>query len=422
MAYVGACRRSAWRAVAAIAVAAVAVTACSSGDDGGQDAGSGDDAGDTGERGGAPAEEELPEAYRDHRSEVYADDAHWLCRPGMEDDLCVGEDLDATAVAADGTIEPVPFERAADPPVDCFYVYPTVSQDPGLSADLEPAANQEVWVVRNQAARLTGACRVFAPVYRQGTLGAIDDSLPREERLAAFRGAYEDVLDAFRHYVANESDGRGFVLVGHSQGAGLLRELVAQEIDGDPALRRRMVSALLIGTAVEVPRGEVVGATFDDVPLCEAEDQVGCVVSYATFPADDPPGADARFGRTEEPGLQVACVNPGAPGGGPATLTPYFPTEIPEGSLAGAGAAESIERLERLETGWVTLPDYVEAECVEREGASYLAATIGAAEGDVRGTEVGGALPGWGLHLVDVNIAMGDLVDLVVAQGLAYAG
>jgi hypothetical protein len=67
-----------------MAMAAVAVTACSSGNDSGEDAGSGQDAGDTGERGGAPAEEELPEAYRDHRSEVYADDAHWLCRPGME--------------------------------------------------------------------------------------------------------------------------------------------------------------------------------------------------------------------------------------------------------------------------------------------------------------------------------------------------
>ena len=111
------------------------------------------------------------------------------------------------------------------------------------------------------------------------------------------------------------------------------------------------------------------------------------------------------------------------PSGGNATLSPYFPTAIPEGALAGAGATESIGRLADIPTGWVTMPDYVEAECVERDGAGYLEATIGGGEGDVRGTTVGGVLgPGWGLHLVDVNLAMGDLVDLVGAQGRAYTG
>jgi hypothetical protein len=48
--------------------------------------------------------------------------------------------------------------------------------------------------------------------------------------------------------------------------------------------------------------------------------------------------------------------------------------------------------------------------------------TIGGG-GDERGTDVGGQIsPDWGLHLVDVNIAMGNLVDLVASQGQAYAG
>jgi Protein of unknown function (DUF3089) len=425
MAYRGTSRGPAWRAAAVVVLAAMTAVACSSGDDGddgaGADDGTASDAAATTD-GTAATEAPLPDAYVEHESEVYGDDAHWLCRPGMVDDVCVAEDLDATAIDAEAAVEPVPFERAEDPPVDCFYVYPTVSQDPGLSADLEPAENQEVWVVRNQAARLTASCRVFAPVYRQATISAIGDDRPEAERRAAFEQAYADVVDAFRYYVPNESDGRGVVLVGHSQGAGILRRLVADEVDGEPALRARMVSALLIGTAVEVPAGEVVGGTFDEVPLCEASDQLACVVSYATFPADDPPGPDARFGRTDEEGLRVACVNPAAPEGGPATLSPYFPTAIPEGALAGAGATESVGRLADIETGWVTMPDYVEAECVERDGAGYLAATIGGGD-DVRGTTVGGVLgPGWGLHLVDVNLAMGDLVDLVADQGRAYTG
>ena len=398
----------------------VAAAACSgSGDGDGDSDDDGDRAADTGTAAGDASA--LPDGWASYDSDQYGGDANWLCKPGLDDDVCTGEDLDATAVAGDLSTEPAPFEAAADPAVDCFYVYPTVSQDAGLSADLDPAENQEVWVARNQAARLTGACRVFAPVYRQLTTSAIGSG-DEAGVDAGWETAYGDVLDAFHEYVANESDGRGFVLVGHSQGAGLLRELIAQEVDPEPALRDRMVAALLLGTTVEVPEGEDVGGTYDNVPVCRADDQVGCVVTYATFAADAPPPADSRFGLADGEGMEAACTNPAALGGGAATLTPYFPTAIPDGALSQANP-DTMVRLSRLPTGWVTMPDYVEAECTHTGDASYLAATIGAGPGDERGTEVGGSLgPSWGLHLYDVNLAMGNLVDLVKAQATAYTG
>lgn len=409
------------RAVLLAVVALAGTLACSGGDDsddgtaGGGNGGGGED----GSRdSGGPA---LPDGWDGYESETYADPANWLCLPGGDTDACTAEDLDATAVDAAGELSPAPHEPAEDPPVDCFYVYPTTSQDEGISADLEPAENQEVWVIRNQAARLTGACRVFAPVYRQRTVSGIGVQDEGEQE-RAFELAYGDVFDAFRHYVANLSEGRGFVLVGHSQGAGLLRDLVEREIDGEPALRSRLVSAMLLGTTVPVPEGDVVGGVFDEVPLCEAPDQVGCAISYATFRSDQPPPPTSLFGRTADPDTPAACTNPAALGGGAAMLTPYFPTAIPEGALSGEVAAGTMSRLARLDTPWVTMPDWVSAECVRApDGASYLAVTIGGAADDVRGTDVGGSLgPDWGLHLVDVNIAMGDLVELVRSQGEAY--
>jgi hypothetical protein len=401
-----------WMRVALAAALITGTAACS---------GSDDDEGDEGSAAPDTTAPALPEGWDGYRSDVYADDANWLCRPGMDGDVCTGEDLDATEIAPDLTPTPEPFEAAAAPAVDCFYVYPTISQDEGISADREPAENQEVWVARNQAARFTGACRVFAPLYRQLTISSIGERDNPEVEQAWERG-YGDVVDAFKHYVANESDGRGFVLIGHSQGAGVLRELIANEVDGEPALRDRLVAAYLLGTTVEVPEGEVVGGTFENLPLCEADDQTGCVVSYATFRADAPPPPDSRFGMADTEGSEAACTNPSALGGGPGTLRPYFPTAIPEGALSGAVRSQTMSRLAQLDTGWVTMPDFVEAECAHEGDASFLAVTIGGG-GDERGTDVGGQIsPDWGLHLVDVNIAMGNLVDLVASQGQAYAG
>jgi len=42
---------------------------------------------------------------------------------------------------------------------------------------------------------------------------------------------YDDVRDAWHHYLEHDNQGRGVVLVGHSQGSFILAELIRQEID-----------------------------------------------------------------------------------------------------------------------------------------------------------------------------------------------
>jgi hypothetical protein len=416
-----------------VTLALLLAAACSGSGSGDDDASSGaagrggdeSESATGGGTGGAGSEVETP--YPGYQSEVYADDAHWLCKPGRDDACSV--DLDATVVNADGSTEVERQDPAEDPPIDCFYVYPTTSRDPGPNSDLEPGEGEEISTATNQAARLSSVCRVFAPMYRQLTLSAIGGGGGGGQGGASpFDVAYGDVLDAFKDFIANESDGRPFVLVGHSQGASHLSRLVAEEIDDEPLLRDRLVSAVLLGWPVTVPPGEVVGGSFQHVPLCQATDQTGCVVNYSSFRSTAPPPAGSLFGRAMGGGDaagRAACVNPARPeGGGSAMLHPYFLVDQAEGSLLGGASAQPFAdpaRTAEITTPWVTYPDLVEGECVDDGDFTYLRLTVHGDPADPRTDDIGGDLtPEWGMHLVDANVAMGDLVDLIQKQVTAF--
>jgi hypothetical protein len=432
------------REAAALLVACAVVLAaasCSSGGSGGSGAGgaggseadgsgSGDrdgaseaDGSGSGDRDGASEPVRLPDGYGGYHSDLYADDANWLCKPDLDDDIC-HRDLDATVVDADGSTEVERHHPAEDPAVDCFYVYPTTSADPGPNSDLHPGESEEISTVYNQAARFTESCRVFAPLYRQATLSSIGGGAATGVANDPWSTAYVDVLDAFKDYVANESNGRPFVLIGHSQGAGLLNRLVKDEIDGEPLLRDRLVSAMLIGWPVSVPEGEAVGGDFAHVPLCESADQTGCVVNYSSFRSTAPPPPGALFGRSASPGRQAGCTNPASLGGGSASLHPYFAVRQSDGALLGAGSAQPFadpSRTSEITTPFVTYPDLVSAECVHDGDYTYLSLTVHGDPDDPRTDDIGGDLtPQWGMHLVDINVAIGDLVALVASEAEAY--
>ena len=363
--------------------------------------------------------------YPEYTSQIYSDLSSWLCHPDTED-FC-DENLDATIVNADGSTEVELFEPAADPSIDCFSVYPTISIDEGENSDLVPDPDAEGLTVRNQAARFASQCRLYAPMYRQVTLTALLERLSGEAPSGEEAGqiAYESVLDAWKHYIANENDGRGVVLLGHSQGASVLRRLMQEEIDGDEVLRDRLVSALLLGTTVAVPQDQDVGGHFANIPLCREATQTGCVISYASFRDTAPPPPESGFGESTQ-GM-AACTNPARLGGGRGTLRPYFETEGGGGALGGAVSVvdEPWAVGAEISTPWVTLPDFIEAECVVKEGFSYLEITVLADPSDPRIDDIGGdipALPSFGLHIIDSNLGMGDLVEIVGQQALAYAG
>ena len=264
-----------------------------------------------------------------------------------------------------------------------------------------------------QAARYSQYCRVFAPMYRQVTVTALQNG--DHESPAQLKVPLDDVINAFETYLHNYNHGRGFVLIGHSQGSFVLEQLIAKIVDPRPALRERMLSAILLGGNVLVKRGRDVGGTFKHIPACHSDVELGCVIAYSTF--DQTPPADSIFGRTSVPGDQVLCTNPAALIGA-KTVDPIFPSQpFAPGTLIAQGIALLKLVQPMPPTTWISEPGAYSARCESIAGANVLELTA------LHGAQVAqpSPTPEWGLHLIDANIELGDLVTLVSHEAHAFA-
>jgi Protein of unknown function (DUF3089) len=335
----------------------------------------------------------------------------WLCRPGQTPDPCASSRV-ATSVAGSGAtrIVPSPTSPSAQR-FDCFYVYPTVSTEPGTNADLtiQPAERAAAIV---QASRFSQQCTVWAPMYRQITVAGLGHA-----GTAALAIAYTSLLSAWREYLAHDNHGRPIIFIGHSQGSAMLIRLLQTQVDPSPSLRKRMVSAILLGGNVQVPAGRAVGGTFRNIPACSAASQIRCVIAYSSF--GSPPPANSLFGRAGKgvsllsgqgaAGLQqVVCVNPVNFSSRVGASQPYF--------LSVTARTTGV----RVLTPWVTFPGLYTAQCRQSGGASWLQVTATPAAADPRPTVSASLGPTWGYHLDDVNLTLGDLVIDVGLQEAAY--
>ena len=348
-------------------------------------------------------------------SPTYASDSAWLCLPGRKDACSIP--LATTALNPNGYGSTGQSSVAKDPAVDCFYVYPTVSNDRGLNSDMA-AGREEQLMTQAQFARFASVCRPFVPVYRQMTLASIAAFAVGTDITQAGELAYSDVRDAFRQYLRSRSSGRPFVLIGHSQGSLMLQQLVAREIETDPALRRRMQLAILPGYNLLVPRGAAVGGTFKSTPLCTREAQTGCVLSWVSFREKNAPPPGAIFGFADKPGMTVACTNParrGATGWVPTDAYWYTQSTLP---VAGGPIQWSSEG--KAPTPFVRAEGLTSVRCVNDGPRGYLSVRTNADPADKRTDRIGGEvavlgmfLPGWGMHLADMAVAQGALVRQV---------
>jgi Protein of unknown function (DUF3089) len=335
----------------------------------------------------------------------------WLCRPGQANDPCTTS-LKTTVVPGQGARTEEDPQPAVDSPFDCFYVYPTVSTETTDNSDLRVQAAETAAAVA-QAAPFSPDCRIWAPMYRQRTVSSLlrDPGDPSIDLVA-----YRSLLAAWEDYLTHDNDGRPVVFIGHSQGATVLIRLLRAEVDNEPALRARMVSAIILGGNVVVPTGATVGATFAHIPLCASAAEDRCVIAYSTFPSQPPAGAyfgrpgqgvSLLAGQTTSAGLQVACVNPASLGGGTGALLPEFP------SVAS-------EPQPRVATPWVSYPGLYSATCRTGDGASWLDVAVVAPPSDSRPRASESLGPLWGYHTIDVNLAAGNLVEDVKAEEAAY--
>lgn len=383
-----------------VVVAAVALGACSSGEGTTTRADEPDAAASSSTS--APAGEGV-------ESELYSQDANWLCRPDLATDVC-RDDLSMSTLEPDGTATPADLEVATDPPLDCFYVYPTInfSGEGDNDMDMSDTGAEQV-VVDLQAAPFSSVCNVYAPVYRQVFLDALRESGDAVDL------AYGDVVDSFEYYMANWNDGRPVVLIGHSQGSLLLTRLIQEEFEQDQALLDQLELALLIGAWVEVPEDADTGGTFTTVPLCRSATDASCVIAYNSVAADDP--APGIWGQTSSPDMVRACTNPAAlETGGPSPLQSIMGTAGETFSTAAGAVA--------VPTFYVHLDGLVTGQCTATaEGTVFAISASPDDAADVRDVaHLLTPLGVGGLHTKDMNLAMGDLLALVGAHADAAAG
>lgn len=323
----------------------------------------------------------------------------WLCLPGETTDWC-NVNLTTTTISANGTRTVSEGTPATNPPVDCFYVYPTVSTENRTNSDLtiQPA---EAAIATVEAGRFEQDCRLFAPMYNQVTENASASA-------ADYNLEYTDVLAAWRDYLAHYNDGRGFVLLGHSEGSFILERLIRDQIENSPE-RKLLVSAILVGGDVTVKDGSETGGSFRHIPACRSKTETGCVVAYSTW--DRTPPKDAAL-LNAAPGTHVLCVNPAAPGGGTAPITPLFVV----------GASEGVAPLTYMahKAIWVSFPDLYTAHCVQQGSRAWLRINRTTIPGDRRPTAQDVLSPAMGLHAADVSIALPDLVTLVHSEAEAW--
>lgn len=352
------------------------------------------------------------------------DSAHWLCRPGDTPNPCAGPvegKLISPEIPPPG--QTLGYRAATNPKVDCFYVYPTQSeqQTPNANFAKDPELLRPTI---NQATQFSRQCRVFAPVYRQYTQWAL--SHPEEITPEVRDLAFNDVKAAWDTYLKKYNRGRGVIILGHSQGSMHLGWLMQNQVDSNPAVRRKVIGAYLIGGNVYVPKGKLVGGQFKHIPACTSGSETGCVVAYSTYLEE--PAADSDFGRAgigywinphpaPNPATdEILCVNPAGFNGdnGRARVMADIPAFLSPGAPQPAAP-------------WKRYDGFYTASCKNENGASWLQGepVPGQSNPELdmllsQAASSNGSDPHGNLHVADVNLALDNLVALAGTQSAAW--
>ncbi len=344
----------------------------------------------------------------------YSVPSNWLCHPSLEMDAC-DTDLATTIVKTDGATNLETFTLAEAPKFDCFYIYPTVSEDTSPNSDMVANA-EERQVIQQQFARFGSICRLYAPLYRQVTLTHLLSFMATGEYKAHPTLNYDDVKSAWETYLAEENQGRGIILLGHSQGADLILQLTSAEI-ADSDVMDRIISVMPIGTNIYP---DETGAY--PLPPCETASDTGCMVGYVSFRGDRAPPTDTPLGKTQSANKRALCVNPAIVSGDDGVLN----ANLARRAFA-AGVEGTFGEGVQVETPFAAVPGLLTAECRNNDTHTWLAININADPEDARTDDITGdvvidglILEDWGLHLIDMNAAMGNLISLGQQQAAAW--
>ncbi len=280
---------------------------------------------------------------------AYQDPSMWISRPGIGvndparwQPAYAAVEPEPGASGSSSTARPLRSGAAPDAPdFAVFFVHPTsylsrTSWNAKLGEDADAEAERVARLyVRGMASPFNAASQIWAPRYRQATMGAFLTDKP--EAGAAIDAAYTDVRDAYRYFIESLDDDTPIVIVGHSQGALHLLRLLREEVMDGPAANR-LVAAYAIGWPVSVEHDlPVIG-----IPACATPSQTGCLISWSSFaePADptsvietyaDSVGYDGQ----QRGDSQILCTNPlTGMFGGSAPASANLGTLVPDDSIS----------------------------------------------------------------------------------------
>jgi len=351
---------------------------------------------------------------------AYDDPAMWFARPGLADDPAdwrppVEGQKEAIAAKAEGgklvgSVKAAEATAAnaelAKGDAAIFFVHPTsYYSKASWNAPLDDAdANYRATLfMQGMASAFGDAGEVWAPRYRQATLGAFL-ATDRVTAGKAIDAAYRDVEQAFDAFLATTPKNKPIILAGHSQGALHLTTLLRNRIAGTP-LAKRIVAAYVIGWPIS--RDTDMAAL--GLPACETPEEKGCILSWASFaePADTSMviGAyDGTIGFDGRPraGTRMLCTNPltGIPdtaAGPEANIGTLKPNE---GFKAGVLIAKKVGAKCDDDRGFLLIGD---AEAAQNYAPSYV-------------------LPGNNYHVFDITLFWANVRADVLRRLAAYEG
>lgn len=236
---------------------------------------------------------------------IYDDVAMWFARPEITRN-------NPANWLPEGLDEEIGSETVV-PKAATFFLHPTsylTREHWNAPLDDKESQDRARLFLRGQASVFNGVSEIWAPRYRQATLGAF--LTDKEEGKLALDAAYQDVLVAFDYFIRTIDADQPIILAGHSQGSLHLTNLLKDRVAGTP-LSKRIIAAYVVGWPVS--RDADVPALGLDI--CESPEQAGCLLSWESFaePADYSDilkAYDSTIGFTGLPreGTRLVCSNP----------------------------------------------------------------------------------------------------------------
>ncbi len=163
---------------------------------------------------------------------------------------------------------------------DVFYIYPTLLTDrksTDWNADIwEDQVRNEVLqtAVKYQASAWSKAANLYVPFYRQAHYRIFVEPY-KKQGLQAWDIAYQDIKNAFEHYLKHYNKGRPIIIASHSQGSMHAKELIKAFFDNKP-LQHQLVAAYLIGTRIFPDE-------FKTIKPMTSPDQISGFVSWNSY-------------------------------------------------------------------------------------------------------------------------------------------